>query len=243
MENEIQPNTPLAQPLSEVPVLPPKNWLKILLFISLGLIVAAGLVFIGIQTGKRQIAGKQSTVTLSPTTLPTNSGTTTNLPTDWKTAKFGELFSYEYPVGWNVAELWQENYSENGIMIAIDPNPIRTAPRGGPLATFEITVLNGNKNPDEILAKKISNFNQDNYSDITQETINTDIGKIYHYKGKSAGEMRKGEPVESYFFTFNQNANDPLNQQVVVATLAFQDDSQLLAMLKHIVLSFKKLTP
>jgi len=243
MENEVQPNVPPAQPLPKVPILPSKNLPKILMFTILGLTVVAGSIFVGIQVGKRQITSQQSTATSNPTAFPTNSGTTTNLPTDWKTAKFGGLFSYEYPVGWNVAELWQENYSENGILIAIDPNPINTSPRGGPLATFEITVLNGNKNPDEILAKKISNFNQDNYSDITQETINADIGKIYHYKGKIAGEMFKGESVESYFFTFNQNANDPLNQQVVIATLALNDDPQLSAMLKHIVLSFKKLTP
>lgn len=242
-ENQEQPSASPVTPLPQIPVLSSKNWLKILLFILLGLIVVAGSVFAGIQIGKRQTTSQQSTTTSNSTSLPTNSGAPTNLSTDWKTAKFGGLFSYDYPMGWNVAELWQENYSENGIMIAIDPSPISTAPRGGPLATFEITVLNGNKNPDEILAKKISNFNQDNYSDITQEAISADIGKIYHYKGKIAGEMLKGEPVESYFFTFNQNPNDPLNQQVVVATLALKDDPQLSAILKHIVLSFKKPTP
>lgn len=160
---------------------------------------------------------------------------------NWKIANFG-MFSYEYPAGWHVGELWQENYAENGIMIAIDPNPISTAPRGGPIATFEITILNGNKNPDEILAQKKAEFNQDNYSDITQETITSSIGEIYYYKGKMKGEMFQGESVESYFFTFNQNPNDLLNQQVVVANMSLKNDQELSNMLRHIVLSFKKLT-
>ncbi|RJQ38497.1 hypothetical protein C4559_01770 [Candidatus Microgenomates bacterium] len=252
MENEIQSNIPPVQPLSQTPtpIPPSSNWSKVLLFTVLGLIIVSGSVFVGIQIGKNQMSNQQPIVTqpiitsptqtvINPTTLPNGSNPTTS----WKTAKFGGLFSYEYPMGWNVGELWQENYAENGIVIAIDPNPISTAPRGGPLATFEITILNGNKNPDEILAKKISNFNQTNYTDITQETIPADIGKIYHYKGKIAGEMLKGEPMESYFFTFNQNPNDPINQQIIIATLALKNDSQLSTMLKHIVLSFKKLTP
>jgi len=255
MDNKILPNTPSNIPLSHVPtpVQPSTKWIQIILFSLLGLIIIAGSVFFGFQIGKNQITNQQSVAVqtiasptqtaVHPTSLPTTPNPTTNPTADWKTAKFGGLFSYDYPMGWNVAELWQENYSENGVFIAIDPNPINTAPRGGPLATFEITVLNGNKKPDEILAKKISNFNQTNYSDITQETISADIGKIYHYKGKITGEMLKGEPMESYFFTFNQNVNDPLNQQVIVATLALKDDPQLSAMLKHIVLSFKNLTP
>ncbi len=140
-----------------------------------------------------------------------------------------------------MAELWQDNYAENGIMIAIDPSPISTAPRGGSLATFEITLLNGNQNPDEILQKRMENFNAENYYDITEETINASIGTVYHYKGKVTGEMMKGSSMESYFFTFHKNANDLINQQVVIANLTFKEDPQLSEMLRHIVLSFKEL--
>lgn len=242
-EDQEQSNTQSVTSIPQVPVSQSKNWLKLLLLTLLGLTITAGSVFAGIQIEKGQTTNRQSTTSPDLASLSTSPRATTNLSTDWKSTKFGGVFSYDYPTGWNVAELWQENYSENGILIAIDPNPISTAPRGGPLATFEITVLNGNKNPDEILAKKMENFNQTNYSDITQETISSDIGKVYHYKGKIAGEMMKGEPMESYFFTFNQDPNDPLNQQVVVATLPLKDDPQLSAMLKHIVLSIKRLTP
>jgi hypothetical protein len=159
----------------------------------------------------------------------------------WATAKYANLFSYEYPAGWHVAELWQENYAENGIIIAIDPKPISTAPRGGPLATFEITLLSGNQNPDEILQKRMENFNSDNYYEINKETIQADIGTVFYRQGKIAGEMMKGASVESYFFTFHKNPNDLINQQVVIANLIFNDDPKLSEMLRHIVLSFKEL--
>lgn len=70
MENHIQPNISSAQPPSEVPVPPSKNWPRISLFILLGLIIIAGLVFIGIQIGKRQITSQQA-VTEQPAIIPT----------------------------------------------------------------------------------------------------------------------------------------------------------------------------
>lgn len=206
------------------------------------ILTITGSFLVGIRIGKGQEADQLLTTVptpaisrINPTTVPAQQ------PTGWKTARFGGLFSYDYPAGWHVAELWQENYAENGITIAIDPDPINTAPRGGPLSTFAISVLNGNKNPDEILAKKIDSFSPANYTDITQETISADIGKIYHYSGKIAGEMLKGQPVENYYFTFNQNPADPLNQQVIVASMQLKEDPQLSEMLRHIVLSFRNL--
>lgn len=153
---------------------------------------------------------------------------------NWKTADFG-IFTYEYPSGWHVAELWGD-----GTNIAIDPKPIRTSPRGGgPIATFEINVLNGNQNPDEILAKNMETFNEENYDDIYKESIKADIGDIYYYKGKVPPGMYEGANVEKYFFTFKRNPDDPINQFVVTASLTFHDDPQLSEMLRHIVTSFK----
>lgn len=231
---------------SQNPV-PSANWIK-LLFPPIGFGLLALAVFVGIQIGKNQSsieqpAVTQSSISLAPTVTPINPVPAISQSSGWKTAKFGSLFSYEYPASWNVAELWQDNYAELGTLIAIDPNPINTAPRGGPIAALQMTILNGNKNPDDILAKKIAGFNQDSYSDITQEIINADFGKIYHFKGKISGEMLKGQPVEKYFFTFNQNPSDPINQQVVTASLELNDDPKLSAMLRHIVMSIKKLTP
>ncbi len=227
-------------PIPDSPALPsrPKksfSWIFAILFLTVtGL---AGWFYLQILQLRQQPKQTSAPVmVVSPQPSPT-----ANQIAGWKTAQWGSLFSYEYPDGWHVAELWQDNYAENGIMIAIDPKPISTAPRGGPLATFEITLLNGNSNPDEILQKRMDGFNSDNYSDIVKETITADIGTVYYYKGKVAGEMMQGASMESYFFTFHKNPNDLPNQQVVVASLIFKDDPQLSEMLRHIVLSFKEL--
>lgn len=208
------------------------SWIFVVLFlIASGL--AGWLYYQNLQL-------KKTVSTSSP--APSASPQITPNPSSWKTAKHGGLFSYEYPSGWHVAELWQDNYAQNGVVLAIDPNPINTAPRGGPIATFTITLLNGNKNPDEILQQRMADFNSENYSDINQETINANVGAVYYYKGKMAGPMLEGEPVESYFFTFHKNPNDLINQQVVIATMALKKDPQLSEMLRHIVLSFKEIS-
>ncbi len=159
----------------------------------------------------------------------------------YKTTKYGGLFSYDYPLGWNVAEIWPTvPDGSQGILIAMDPNPISTAPRDGGFATFMITLINGKPNPDEEFAKIKARFNSQNYTDIISETLQSDLGPIYHYSGKIAGEMLTGQPVETYYLTFSLHPNDPLNQQIISATLQ-SADPQLSAMLRHIVLSIKKL--
>lgn len=158
--------------------------------------------------------------------------------TGWIRTDYGGLFSYEYPKGWHVTEWWPESPSQ-GIMILIDPKPISLAPRGGPIATFEITLKNGLPNPNEV-------FQQDQISldtylmDIQKETIQSDLGPIYYYKGKFSGEMFYGEPVEQYFLTFETNPNDPRNQQVINAALTLSDDPKLSSMLRRIATSIRK---
>ena len=211
------------------------SWIFVILFlVSTGL---AGWLYYQNQQLKPQPNQPTTSVTAtSPQPSPIK-----NQETSWSTTKFASFFSYEYPAGWHVAELWQDNYEENGILIAIDPDPINTAPRGGPLATFEITVLNGNPNLDEILQKKMADFNSQNYDDITQETVNTEIGIVNYFKGKIPGEMYQGAAIEKYFFIFQKKPADLINQQAIIATLAFKDNPQLSEMLRHIVLSFKEL--
>ena len=177
----------------------------------------------------------------SPTLLPTASPTIYNPNTFWKTAKFGTL-SYEYPSGWHVAEIWGVSDTENIITIVIDPNPISTQPRGdGPWGIFTIDIANGLSEPISYLNKKINNYNETEYFDIQKETIKSDFGEVYYFKGKLAGDFMKGSSIENYIFTLNQNPDDPLNQQVITAQLFFRDDSALSEMLRHIALSFKEL--
>lgn len=219
---------------TNTPIPPKKTFSGVLIIFSLVCLGATGWFYYQNLTLKQ--LPTQTTIPVT-TTSPQPSSS----PSLWKTAKYASFFSYKYPVDWHVAELWQENYAENGIVLAIDPNPISTAPRGGPLATFEITLLSGNQNPDEILQKRMDTFNAENYSDITKETINAGIGTVYHYKGKVMGEMMKGASMESYFFTFHKNPNDMINQQVAIANLTFNEDPKLSEMLRHIVLSFKEI--
>ncbi|MDO8551408.1 MAG: hypothetical protein Q7S03_01860 [bacterium] len=114
MENKTQPSVPPVQPISQAPTSIPShtNWLKILLFILLGIIVIAGSIFTGIQIGKNQTTNQQPMTTqptslptktaVNPTALPTTSNPIINLTEDWKTytnAKYG--YSVKYPTVWN----------------------------------------------------------------------------------------------------------------------------------------------
>lgn len=161
-----------------------------------------------------------------------------DVPNQWRMANHGQLFSYEYPASWHVAELWPDgDIQTQGITIALDPSPINTAPRGGPIATFKINVLSGQQNPEQVFAQKKAQFNSENYTDIQSEVLQSELGPIYYFKGKMIGPMYEGEQVENYFFTFNQK--DPLNQQIIVATMELNKDPKMSELLRHVVLSFK----
>lgn len=132
MENEVQSNIPPAQPLSEVPVLPKKNWLKILLFILIGLVVIAGSVFVGIQIGKRQIPTQTAanstdlSVTPSPTINPT---------ADWKTYTSSEFgFTFKYPNDWEVRDFGRVNTSDL-LNLGLAPIAVQEDVLGGILIT------------------------------------------------------------------------------------------------------------
>jgi hypothetical protein len=249
IESTNQSNTPTIQPTTKQS--------KSILFLTVLILTIIPLsVCVGIQIGKNSANNKQQII-VSPTIVPTqkiiDSLPSTTIPKpsinqsdNWKTAKYGGIFSYEYPTNWHVAELWDTYPSTNDshtTTIVIDPNPISTAPRGGPPGSFLISVISGSNNPDKILTEQINTFNEENYSDITKETLTTDIGTIYHYYGKIKGEMMQGALVEKYYFTFNQNPKDLINQQVIIASLELANNPEYSTMLKHIVLSFKKLTP
>jgi len=104
MEAEVPPNIARIQPLPEVPVLPSKNWLKILSFTLLEVVVIAGSVFIGIQIGRNQIVNQQP-ITAQPTIIPsqTTTNSTTNPTSDWKTYTNSLYkFEFQYPPDWEM---------------------------------------------------------------------------------------------------------------------------------------------
>lgn len=108
MENQVQPNIPPLQPTSLVT--PPNNWLKIIIFVLIGLAVVIGSVYAGMQIGKNQIL-KQQQIVIQPTIIPTQTeiNPTTVLPTklnptadptaDWKTIN-GKYWIFKVPKEW-----------------------------------------------------------------------------------------------------------------------------------------------
>ncbi len=173
---------------------------------------------------------------VSVTTSPTPSEIKTDL---WQTAKHGGVFSYMYPTGWHVAELWPE-VSGGPIRLAMDPSPITTAPMGGPSSKFNINFYNGLPKPDTKLSELKSQFNPQDYTDIKTETIDSVNGPIFYHSGKMSGEYMNGTKVENYIFTVKKSTSDPYNVQVMHATL-YNGDQNLSEMFRYVVLSFRSL--
>jgi len=135
MDNQTQQNIPPFQSQIQNTVTSSTNWMKILLFILLGLIIVVGLVYAGIIIEKNQINNQQSIIeqpiilptqeVVSPTTLPTKLIAET-LPTsfqdcDKRTLKKGNfnpadyIFPFcDYFIEEN-SSLYQECISDGGI--------------------------------------------------------------------------------------------------------------------------------
>lgn len=245
---DTQTNPPAIQPVQTPPVsvsadAPAKtgDLLNMLLvIITIASLGAAG--FFGYQNYqiKQDVVSKPVPTETPQRPSPSPKKPTPTPASEWKEAKFGGLFSYEYPQNWHVADIWPQTAAQ-GITLAMDPKPISTAPRGGPLATFEIRILSGLPNPNEVFEQEKAKFNEKNYSGITNEAIDSPLGPIYHYKGKFLPGMFEGQPIETYYLTFQGALNDPQNQQVLIATMVLNNDPKLSEMLRHVVLSIKKI--
>lgn len=96
VSSQIQLNIPSVQLPSQVPVLPPRNRVKILLPILLGLIVIAiGLVYVSIQNNRNQKVNPSS-IAKQPPVIP--NPTSADLTSDWKIYKDDNLgFEFKYP--------------------------------------------------------------------------------------------------------------------------------------------------
>jgi len=113
MEENISP----TQPVTETEPKPAKRWLKIALFAVLGLVLAGGLVFAGVQIGRKQaqvvsqpISAPRVIATPTPTgvVIPTQEAIVTprSIPTptpdptaNWKTDSTAGI-SFKYPPNW-----------------------------------------------------------------------------------------------------------------------------------------------
>jgi hypothetical protein len=137
MENEVQSNVLPVQPLPQTPLVTPPstNLPKLLLVALLALVVATGLLFVGIQIGKNQTQNQQPIVAqpmaaptetaISPTVQPTASPTISLIGTEsnnWRTYT-GKTFSFRYPNSWadvteNVLSTRTEAVSEGNLIVS-----------------------------------------------------------------------------------------------------------------------------
>lgn len=106
MEPQTVPSSPAPETKLHNP--PLNNPAKKLLLVILGTAVLAGSTLLGIQIGQSKkidtqpVAGSTpTTISADPTPSPTDIDNNLNTSSDWRTAKFGGLFSYEYPAGWH----------------------------------------------------------------------------------------------------------------------------------------------
>lgn len=84
MDNQAQPNIPPVQPIPQASIPPSTNWFKIMLFVILGLIISTGLVFAGIQLGKKQLkilSTANNLTAITPSPIISIIPTTINSPT------------------------------------------------------------------------------------------------------------------------------------------------------------------
>lgn len=211
-----------------------KRFLKILLFIFLSLIVICGSVFVGIQIGKKLVIGVE----------PNASTIVTDSNFEWKTGRYFCDFSYEYPAGWHIATIAENNlYGEDSIVI--NREPIDRASGIDSPATpqgFTISVIPGNNEKAEKLFNELLKPDPENYSDLVQETLDSEIGKIYHWEGNYSDERFKGIPLEHYLFTlYSDIENSDLKSiSYIDGVLENNNDPQLSSILKHVILSIKK---
>jgi len=194
MEENISQN-PQPEPQVEIRTQPAKPWLKIILFLVLGLVLAGGLVWGGVQIGKKQTP-VVSQLTPTPREIPTPTPTTVVIPTqipiatstpmstptsdptaNWKTytnTKYG--YSIKYPPETRVEEgpAGGERLQEAIFMLfgpKAPPGPSEFTDGFG--ITLAVIKNPNNKNP----AQFAQEYYQQAAEDINNKILEGDISK------------------------------------------------------------------
>ena len=157
----------------------------------------------------------------------------------WKSTDLVGIYAFDYPSGWHVVWLWAYE-TEQGDSIWISPDPISTAPRGGPVGAVIISDKSGFSNPEEIFEQDREEY-KNSLQELQEETIDAEFGTIYHYSGKSEiyGETVS---VEKYFFLIQGlDSGDNINKHIIAVTEDFvvAGDTEKSEILKQVVMSFK----
>lgn len=212
----------------------------IILVVILFVVAVGGAYYLGTQTKgtvtlSQVPASHQSpgTYNLSPSSNPTVPVTPDQII--WKRASFSG-YSFEYPYGWHVADLWTIG-PDHAITTIINPSPINTAPRDGPLGAIAIYDWSGSQTPNDKLISEITQDKDGLESGYKEETLQTEIGSIDHIQGKLNSIQLQGTQVEYYLLLLG--ASDNIHKQVIeVSTLNNATSSDILW---HIVQSIKKI--
>jgi len=156
---------------------------------------------------------------------------------EWVETSLMGSYTFEYPSGWHVANLWPDDYS-NPITVAIHPKPINTAPRGGPLAEITMLDKSGMTDPDSYFQERME-ATEDYFEGYEKIVIPTNFGEIYHYTGKIDvyGEIKD---TERYIFKIQGSVDDDINTHVIEIT-ANPFSNAYSEILKKLVLSFKRI--
>lgn len=156
----------------------------------------------------------------------------------WETTDFMGAYTFEYPTGWHVGNIWPQNYP-GSITVAINNEPINTAPRGGPLADIVLKDTSGLQDPDTYFQERIDHYSNDYFISNDMETLNAPFGTIYHW----TGEIELYEDIttnEAYLFMMEGRIKDNVNKHIIEATgNPFSNEHS--EELEHIILSFKEI--
>ncbi|MBI4225869.1 hypothetical protein HY612_02035 [Candidatus Roizmanbacteria bacterium] len=233
-----------SQPFPNQTQLPVVSKSQLPLIIS-GIFIVVLASIGGFYLGKKQVAVTTPNLNpLSPTTTKVQEKTITPtlIPSpevsEFKKISFATFFTYEIPKEWYAGNIWGAS-SDNGIIIVIDPKPIDTAPRDGPLGRFEILVKNGLQKPEAKFQEDIQKF-KDSVNMEKEEVIQSNGFTINYYRGKIKGPFLQGSTLEQYFFMIPRTS-DPLNTQVVDASYLHQPDEDLTELFRKVILSIEKI--
>lgn len=242
VQPEILPQSTVTSDMTATPPAQKRNNLVVIILIIIIVILAVALILVTYQSSQLRSSTTQPIASVMPTPLDNLSPSPIASQENDQWATASDLgFTFEYPTGWHVADIWPNDF-RNGISLVINPKPISTAPRGGPLGTFTIRAISGQPDPEVVFQQEISSFTEQNYDNLQTQILQSSIGEIHYYKGNIAGEFMKGQPIEAYIFITPLKSDDKLNRQVVVATTLSEEEGDS-EKFRHIMMSFKLTNP
>jgi len=210
--NEVLPETPVESPCSCTPF-----W-KVGFFVLL--LVVIGCATFGYFYYKEIfVAGGQQECDCSEECAE-NSTSPPTAQEEWTTVGIGG-YSFSIPLGWQVADSFSYEHTDPYVIFA-DPNPISSAPRGGPISAVTMYVdyvMEGD--PYQALEDKKAEIT-DNLEGETEETITAGARTIYKYSG-IMNIYEQDEQVERYVFLMLDSEYEDAEAYVVWLEPNFYD--------------------